>query len=110
MSAKRGQLHRHFVGWVKRSVPTVCHRPRPGLSWVGMAPKAERTAEFYDALAWVAYAFMFLVIPFFIIVFRGHMAPVDYCIPGAFFLGFLVMFYWMDAAATRIREREAHPA
>jgi hypothetical protein len=70
------------------------------------AMDAEALAGRYDAWAWVAYAAMFLVIPFVVLVFRLHMHAWHYFLAGGMFLAFAALFFAMDGAATRVREGE----
>jgi hypothetical protein len=72
----------------------------------GPAADAEAEAGFYDALAWIAYAGMFLVTPFVVLLFRAHMHAAHYYLAGAMFIGCVIGFFMADAAATRIREGE----
>ena len=66
-------------------------------------------AEIYDAVAWLAYAAMFLVIPFTVLLFRLQMHAAHYYLAGAMFLACAILFFAMDSAATRVRECEDPP-
>src|SRR5687767_1924503 len=51
-----------------------------------LAREAEETTQICDRMAWIAYAAMFIAIPFGVLLFRIHMQAWHYYVAGALFL------------------------
>ena len=70
-------------------------------------PGADRAAEWRIGAVWVAYALIFLAIPFAVVALRLHMQAWHYYLAGGLFLGGALLICALDLVAEARRHGQS---